>query len=119
MSSKEELVLRVREIVADVVDLDLEPDDDILRTGRLDSLGLIELIAAIEQVLGTPVSLTDFDIEDFRTIRSIVALVSSPASVHDGLPTPATAASSPPRSPDGEPLAPASEQDLEAQSRAV
>lgn len=90
MSPNEQLVLRVNEIVADVVELDLGPDDDIIRSGRLDSLGLIELIAAIEQELGASVSLTDLDIEDFRTVRSIARFVSSPASTSDKSRIPST-----------------------------
>lgn len=117
MSTSEELLLRAQEIVAEVVELDLGPDDDILRSGRLDSLGLIELIAAIEQELGASVSLGDLDIEDFRTARSIADFVESPGGVHDGTRIRATADSySPPRSVDGESSVAESERDLELQS---
>ena len=117
MSPGEELILRVREIVAHVVELDLGPDDDILRSGRLDSLGLIELIAAIEQELGVSVSLADLDIEDFRTVRSIADFISSPTDAHDGTRTWAAADScSPSRSMDGESPLAEFERDLELQS---
>ena len=51
------------------------PDADLLDSGLLDSLGLVDLIAAIERRFGIVVNLIDLDLDDIRTVNSIVELV--------------------------------------------
>ena len=69
---------RIREILANVVEIEVESeDDDIFETGRLDSLGLVELIFAIEEQLGVAIALDQLDVEEFTNVRSIVALVAA------------------------------------------
>ena len=51
------------------------PDADLLDSGLLDSLGLVDLIAAIEREFGIVVNLIDLDLEDLRTVNSITELV--------------------------------------------
>lgn len=51
------------------------PDADLLDSGLLDSLGLVDLIAAIERRFGIVVNLIDLDLDDIRTVDSIVELV--------------------------------------------
>ena len=52
-----------------------DPDADLLDSGLLDSLGLVDLIAAIERRFGIVVNLIDLDLDDIRTVNSIVELV--------------------------------------------
>lgn len=67
---------RIRELLRAVVEVEQESDDDdILMTGRLDSLSLVELIFALEQEFEVRIALDELVIEDFRSVRSIVALV--------------------------------------------
>jgi acyl carrier protein len=68
---------RVRSLVVDVVDLEVVSDDsDLLESGRVDSLALVELIYAIEEEFDVELQLEQLDAEQFRTVRSIAALVS-------------------------------------------
>lgn len=78
MSTEQALAERVREILVDVVEIEVDSDDaDLLETGRIDSLGLVELIFAIEQESGVTLPLEELDVEHFRTARSIAELVST------------------------------------------
>ena len=78
MNAPVDVEARIREILADVAEIEIESeDDDIFETGRLDSLGLVELIFAIEEQLGVAIALDQLEVEEFRNVRSIVALVAS------------------------------------------
>ena len=46
-------------------------DTDIIQTGLLDSLGLVELLFQIEREFQLRLSLDEIDIDQFRTLRSI------------------------------------------------
>ncbi len=56
---------------------------DLIQTGILDSLALVELLAYIEKDFGTEISLDDVGIEDFLSIAKIAEYVNahSPARV--------------------------------------
>ena len=78
MNAPVDVEARIREILANVVEIEVESeDDDIFETGRLDSLGLVELIFAIEEQLGVAIALDQLDVEEFTNVRSIVALVAA------------------------------------------
>jgi acyl carrier protein len=47
------------------------PDDDLLATGVLDSLGLMQLVLFIEEQLGVKVPDEDVVIENFRSISAL------------------------------------------------
>lgn len=51
------------------------PDLDLIDSGVLDSLALVELIFELERSFGIELALEEFDIEDFRTARRIAAFV--------------------------------------------
>jgi acyl carrier protein len=51
------------------------PTTDLFASGALDSQNLIELIIHIEKLIGVPVGLDDFDIEQCRCIANIAKLV--------------------------------------------
>jgi acyl carrier protein len=51
----------------DVVDVDV----DLIETGLVDSLALVMLIAALEEMFACELPLDDFDIENFRSPRRI------------------------------------------------
>ena len=53
------------------------PDTDLLESGILDSMALVELLAALEQEFGIRVNVVDLDFEHFRSMASIAALVSA------------------------------------------
>ena len=72
---------RVAAVVADVLGIHA-PDSgiDLLETGILDSLALIELIHALELEFGTELPLEELDVERFRTLDTITQLVAEAAA---------------------------------------
>ena len=56
-------------------ELNLEPDNHIIRTGIIDSFGLIDLIEHLEQKYNIQFADEDLTEESFKTIRSIAQLV--------------------------------------------
>jgi acyl carrier protein len=62
----------ILELIRDRLNIDVEDVDvDMIETGVLDSLALVTLITAIEEVLSCELPLDDFDIENFRSARRI------------------------------------------------
>jgi D-alanine--poly(phosphoribitol) ligase subunit 2 len=78
----------VREVFRDVLMLELASADvDLIDTGLLDSLGLVEVLFELEQRFGVELSLEDLDIDSFRTTKRIAALIEH----HGGVPYDASA----------------------------
>ena len=50
----------------------LEPDEDLLLSGRVDSLGVVRLIAFIEEELKIHVPAEDVTIDHFLTLQAMV-----------------------------------------------
>jgi acyl carrier protein len=55
----------------------IEPDEDLVTDGELDSLTLMELVSALEADFGVQLTDDDLVVENFRTIRDIERLVDS------------------------------------------
>jgi methoxymalonate biosynthesis acyl carrier protein len=53
----------------------VDADDDLLRKGLIDSLGVTELISFLEERFGIKVGSEDLVPENFRTLATIDALV--------------------------------------------
>lgn len=51
------------------------PDVDVIETGLLDSLGLVTLVVELEQRCGVEIPFETLEVDDFRTMRSIVRLI--------------------------------------------
>jgi acyl carrier protein len=69
---------QVAGLVRDVLQVDVAShDDDLLATGMLDSLAIVNLIAELEGVLGHELMLDEFDIDDFRTVDRIATFVAA------------------------------------------
>ena len=72
------LVDRIRELLLEEVSIGVaSADTDLIETGTLDSLALVELLHAIEQEFGIEVPLETLEIESFRTVDRIADLVAS------------------------------------------
>lgn len=56
------------------------PDTDLLETGVLDSLQLVELLLQLEQRFGFQIKIDDIDLDDLRTLRRIARLVAARAA---------------------------------------
>ena len=56
-------------------------DANLIQTGILDSLALVELLAYVEKEFETEISLDDIDIEDFHSIARIAEYVNAHSRV--------------------------------------
>ena len=56
-------------------------DMDLVETGLLDSLTLVELLAQLEETFGVSVSTDDLELENFRSIASIAGFVARRATM--------------------------------------
>jgi len=50
-------------------------DTDLLATGILDSLALVELLLRLEQTFGMRISIDDLELDNFRSLDSIARFV--------------------------------------------
>jgi len=72
----EAVVERVLRMFGDELSIDVDSSTtDLLETGLLDSLALVELIAAIEQEFQVDLALDTLEIEAFRSVDSIAAFI--------------------------------------------
>lgn len=56
------------------------PEEDIIETGLLDSLGLVTLLFEIEQEFGLQIPLESLEIDDFRSLAGIARLLNTNVS---------------------------------------
>ncbi len=54
---------------------EVEPDTDLIESGVLDSVGVVRLLAEIEEHFGVSLAIEDLGIEDIRSIASLAELV--------------------------------------------
>jgi acyl carrier protein len=59
----------------------LDPDDDLLARGVIDSFGLIALIASLERTFGIDIVDEDVVPEHFQTLEKLAAFVEAKGSV--------------------------------------
>lgn len=72
------LVRTIGKLIAEKLLVEVHsPEDDLLATGVLDSLSLIELLLSLEQHFGMKIPLDELQIEDVRSVRSIANMVES------------------------------------------
>ena len=68
---------RIRQVFADHLHVEIPSDDvDLIDSGLLDSLLLVDLLVRLEKEFGFTVVMDELDLEDFRTVRSMAAYVS-------------------------------------------
>jgi methoxymalonate biosynthesis acyl carrier protein len=67
---------RIRALFLQALNIGIDSvDTDLIETGLLDSLVLVELLLHLEEEFDIDVVVAELDIDDFRTVRSIGALV--------------------------------------------
>jgi acyl carrier protein len=54
----------------------LDPDDDLLGEGIIDSMGVMQLVTFIEETFGVAVDDDEITPDNFRSLRALTALVS-------------------------------------------
>jgi acyl carrier protein len=71
-----ELDDRIKQLFASALNIEVEsPDNDLIEASLMDSLMLVELMAALEETFAVRIDVADIDVEDFRTVRRIGQLV--------------------------------------------
>jgi methoxymalonate biosynthesis acyl carrier protein len=69
---------RIARVFSDVLSVDVPAaDTDLFRTGVLDSLAFVELLAHLEREFGVTTSVDDLQIDNFRSIARIASYVSA------------------------------------------
>ena len=53
------------------------PEDDLVDSGVVDSLTLIQLLVQLEQQFAVTIPLTEIEIEDIRSVRSLARLIAT------------------------------------------
>jgi acyl carrier protein len=72
-------------VFAQVLHVDVpSPDTDLVATGRLDSVRMVELLLQLEVRFGVRMNLEDLEIDHFRSIATIAEFVA--AHRHNGGP---------------------------------
>ena len=67
---------KLTELFAKKLNLDVSSvDTDLVETGLLDSLTLVELLTQLEETFGVSISIDDMEFENFRSIASIAGFV--------------------------------------------
>jgi acyl carrier protein len=52
-------------------------DTDLIDSGLLDSMGLVELMVGLEERFGSKIAFDEIEIDNFRTIEAIAGLLRS------------------------------------------
>src|SRR5262245_58351810 len=72
---------RLTDLFANTLNLQVPSvDADLVETGALDSLTLVELLLSLEHEFGVQVSLDELEIDNFRSISSIAQFVAGCSS---------------------------------------
>ena len=75
---QEQLAREIARLINDELLVEVNsPEDDLLASGVLDSLTLVQLLFDLERRFGVTIPLEELEIDDFRSINSIASLVQS------------------------------------------
>ncbi|HEX4632918.1 MAG TPA: acyl carrier protein [Gemmatimonadales bacterium] len=78
MTEPRDLEDRLAQTLMDVLHVDVPSrETDLIRTGRLDSVGLVDLLLRLERQYGVHVEMDDLEIDQFRSLGSITAFVAA------------------------------------------
>jgi D-alanine--poly(phosphoribitol) ligase subunit 2 len=76
MEKLDQLQQQITAIFAERFETNLESDDvDLLETGLVDSVRIVELVLEIEQRFGVSLPFEELEIEDFRTVSRLAERV--------------------------------------------
>ena len=74
----DETVNRIERLLRDVLAITPDGiDEDLIESGLLDSMALVELLHAIEQEFALELPLEDLDVDLLRSVRGIASYVSN------------------------------------------
>jgi acyl carrier protein len=76
MAAGPPVIDRVQRLFVETLNVELPAaETDLIDSGLLDSLALVELLFALEREFGVSIALEELDIDTFRTSRSIADFV--------------------------------------------
>ena len=76
-AATDESVKRIKGLMRDVLAITPDGiDEDLIESGLLDSMALVELLHAIEQEFSIQLPLEDLDVDLLRSVRRIASYVS-------------------------------------------
>lgn len=76
MTTRNDIRERLRTVFAESLQVDVPaPDAELIESGILDSLHLVELLAALEEAFDMTVPVDEVDIDNFRTFDRLAAFV--------------------------------------------
>jgi acyl carrier protein len=76
MKDYAEVKERIATIFSEHLNIKAQTDDaDLLVTGAIDSLALVELLVRLEQSFGVQISVDDLELDNFRSLESIAKFV--------------------------------------------
>jgi acyl carrier protein len=85
MSTVPALEDRIRALFVQTLNVDVPSDEtDLIESGVIDSLALVELLFALEQEFSVSLPLDTLDIESFRSVHTIGAFIASLDSRAEG-----------------------------------
>jgi D-alanine--poly(phosphoribitol) ligase subunit 2 len=74
----EQLISEIGALIRDKLLVKVDsPEDDLLSSGVLDSLTLVQLLVDLEQRFGVTIPLEELEIDDFRSVSAIARMVQS------------------------------------------
>lgn len=72
------IVASLRALFSDRLAIEVpSPDTDLIESGLLDSLRLVELLVEIEATLGQRIPLEEIELDDLRTVGRIARLIAA------------------------------------------
>ena len=78
MNQTDRLVQRLGALFAETFHIETPgADTDLLETGILDSLQLVELLSELEQHFGLRIRIEDIDLDDLRSLSRLARLVAA------------------------------------------
>jgi acyl carrier protein len=82
MANRAELQNRLIQFFRDKLEIDVpSPETDLIDTGLMDSLVFVELLFHLEKEWGITISMDILDLDQFRSIASIVSFIDQPEPV--------------------------------------
>jgi D-alanine--poly(phosphoribitol) ligase subunit 2 len=82
MQYREGLVSGIRSVLRDHLNVLVDsPDADLLETGLVDSIGLVELILQLEDRFGMDLPIESLEVDDLRSINTVADLITRLSSI--------------------------------------
>jgi acyl carrier protein len=79
MDSKQSIIIKYIQdnLLTGKVEIELSPEDDLLGSGLLDSMGVMRLVAFVEETFNIKIPPEDIVIENFMDVKAITNYVES------------------------------------------